>query len=344
MLLPVLSPAVRQRGGGVVGCLRATGGWTTLRRGKYNRDMGTHTLLNDVVFKIVFGSERNAHLLRALLNAILRFTGAERIAEVEILNPFAEKDYHDDKGATLDVRARDGQGRLYNIEVQVSNERAYAERALYYATRLFSGQIQRGCDYEDLVQTICISILDFCLFEDVEDIHSIYTVYDEEHRRRLSDILQLHFIELPKFKKDKPHALRSPFEKWLHILRFAQVYEEGDLPVPQELKEEEGIEMAIGAMKDAWADSAVQEMIEARLKARLDEFSRIKGAWRKGVAEGKADGLAEGKADGLAEGKADGLVEGRAEGIRVAAGKMLEDGIDRATVARILGVSQEELP
>jgi len=273
-----------------------------------------------VRFKIVFGSEKSAHLLRALLNAILRFAGDKKIAHVEILNPFVDNDYHDDKGAFLDVRARDGQGRLYNVEVQVSNELAYAERALYYATRLFSGQIQKGSDYEDLVQTICISILNFCLFEDIQDIHSIYTVYDEEHRRRLSDILQLHFIELPKFKKDKPHALRTPFEKWLHILRFAQVYESGDLPVPNILMEEDGIKMAIEAMKNAWADSAVQEMIEARLKARLDEFSRNKKAWRNGLAEGMEKGML------------------------LAAGKMLEQGIDRTTVARILGISEDNLP
>ena len=37
----------------------------------------------------------------------------------------------------------------------------------------------------------------------------------------------------------RPHDLRSPFEKWLHVLRFAQAHEEGDLPVPQELQEEE---------------------------------------------------------------------------------------------------------
>ena len=308
------------------------GGWTGLRCGRYNLDMGNHTLLNDVVFKIVFGSQRNAHLLRALLNAILRFTGDERIAEVEILNPLVDKDYHDDKGAFLDVKARDGHGRLYNIEVQVSNEIAYEDRAIFYASRLFGGQIERGSEYADLVQTICISILDFCLFSDVQKIHSIYRYYDEDERRRLSNKLQIHFIELPKFKKDKSHALRTPFEKWLHVLKFAQFYESGSLPVPHELKEEEGIEMAIDAMKNAWADNHVQEMIEARLKARLDESSRIKGAWRNGKAEGLEEGLEKG------------LEEGRSEGLRVAAGRMLQEGMDRKTVARVLGTREEDLP
>ena len=289
--------------------------------------MGSHTLLNDVIFKIVFGCQKNALLLRALLNAILRFTGDERITEVEILNPFLEKDYHDDKGAILDVKARDGQGRLYDIEVQVSNEVAYEDRAIFYASRLFGGQIEKGSDYDELVQTICISIMDFCLFDDVQDVQSIYRYYDEDHQRRLSNKLQIHFIELPKFKQDKPHALRTPFEKWLHVLKYAQVYESGDLPVPQVLKDEEGIEMAIDAMKNAWADNAIQERIEARLKARLDENSRNKRAWR----NGKSEGLEEGLEIGLEK------------GLRVAAGKMLEEGMDRKTVARVLGIREEDL-
>jgi len=43
--------------------------------------MARHTLLNDIVFKIVFGTEQNRHLLRALLNALLRLTDTSRLSQ-----------------------------------------------------------------------------------------------------------------------------------------------------------------------------------------------------------------------------------------------------------------------
>ena len=45
------------------------------------------SLLNDILFKIVFGSESSRPVLRALLNALLGFSGEGRIVDLEILNP-----------------------------------------------------------------------------------------------------------------------------------------------------------------------------------------------------------------------------------------------------------------
>ena len=49
-------------------------------------------LLNDVLFKIVFGSEKSTPRLRALLNALLSLEGVEKIVDLEILNPSIDKD------------------------------------------------------------------------------------------------------------------------------------------------------------------------------------------------------------------------------------------------------------
>ena len=53
---------------------------------------GMHiTLLNDILFKVVFGTQRHSEALRGLLNAILGLQGADRIAEITLLNPLREK-------------------------------------------------------------------------------------------------------------------------------------------------------------------------------------------------------------------------------------------------------------
>lgn len=106
-------------------------------------------------------TQRHSEALRGLLNAILGLQGDKRIAEVQILNPLREKEYLDDKGTALDVKARDGQGVVYNIEVQLQAQVAYRERSLYYAANTVTQQIQAGQDYRLLKKSIHISLTDF---------------------------------------------------------------------------------------------------------------------------------------------------------------------------------------
>ena len=281
-----------------------------------------HTFLNDIIFKIVFGATDDRDLLRALINALLNLSGENRILDIEILNPHVEKRYVDEKGGVLDVKARDSAGRLYNIEVQVCDEQAYVPRALYYLTRLFSEQVLRGDCYDDLNKTIGISLLDFTLFDDRTELHSTYRFFEEEHHHRLTDLLEIHFIELVKFRRDKPHSLMTPFEKWLHLLKFGDIYESGAEPLPEALIQEEGIAMAFEKMKTAWASDELREWIEFREKARLDYLSGLEHARRKGKIEGK--------------------IEGITEGLQTAARRMLDQGMDPQTVRQIIGLDQAQ--
>ncbi|MEW6284296.1 MAG: Rpn family recombination-promoting nuclease/putative transposase [Candidatus Eremiobacterota bacterium] len=305
------------------------------------------SLLNDIIFKIVFGTEASSPVLRALLNALLGLSGQERIAELEILNPYLDKSHVLDKGVILDVKARDGRGRLYSIEVQVCRDPAYTERAVYYLARLFSGQLERGEPYSRIAKTIGISICDFALFSDLEDLHSIYRLYDWEHRRELTDVLELHFIELQKFRRDKPHELRTPFEKWLHVLKFGELYEEALGPIPEALTQEEGIEMALDSMRKACASDEVREMVEMRMKALRDEATRLEHALeeglKKGIEKGIEKGLEKGLEKGREEGRKDGLEEGRRQALRETAQRMREAGLSLESITRATGLGAEDL-
>ena len=59
------------------------------------------SLLNDVLFKIVFGAERSEFVLRPLLNALLGLTGPQRILHLNVTNPTLPKSYLKDKGVIL---------------------------------------------------------------------------------------------------------------------------------------------------------------------------------------------------------------------------------------------------
>lgn len=254
------------------------------------------TLLNDVLFKVVFGSQRHSEALRGLLNAILGLQGVHRIAEITLLNPLREKEYLHDKGTILDVKARDGQGCVYNIEVQLQEQTAYRERSLYYAANLIGAQIEAGEDYRELKPTIHISIVDFVLFEDFEDLHSIYRLYDNKHDRTLGDLLELHYVEIAKFDKQPGDELADPMERWLYFLRQATSYEEvADLP--QMLQREEGMITAMKATQTALSNDEVRWAIEARQKWERDRITALNVAVEEGEARGRAEGRAEGEAE-----------------------------------------------
>jgi len=253
------------------------------------RDYTSINLRNDIVFKFVFGYEKNEKILIALLNAILHPDGEKKIVKLTFLNSINLKEYLKDKISVLDVKAEDSKGRRYNVEVQVKAEQSYIERVIYYLAKLFTEQLQQGDDYNKLNKTISISILNFILLEEETDLHNIYRFLNIKSKKELTELKEIHFIELPKFKKDKPKRLRTKFEKWLHILKFGENYAKDPDNLPEELREEEFI-MAIQEMVRASSDEVVRELIEARSKALHDEATRMKHAVEKAKKEGREEG------------------------------------------------------
>ncbi|MEW6283242.1 MAG: Rpn family recombination-promoting nuclease/putative transposase [Candidatus Eremiobacterota bacterium] len=151
----------------------------------------------------------------------------------------------------------------------------------------------------------------------------------------MTDILELHFIELPKFRRDKPHELRTPFEKWLHVLKFGELYEEALGPIPEALTQEEGIEMALDSMRKACASDEVREMVEMRMKALRDEATRLEYALEEGLKKGIEQGIKQGIEKGIEK--------GRREALRDTARRMREAGLSLETITRVTGLGPEDL-
>ena len=85
----------------------------------------------DCVFKALLGSEQNRNLLVHFLNAVLVDDLTAPITEAEILNPYNDKEFLDDKLSVVDVKAKDSEGRLYQIEIQLLTYRHLPERMVY---------------------------------------------------------------------------------------------------------------------------------------------------------------------------------------------------------------------
>src|ERR1700689_4241811 len=91
----------------------------------------------DYAFKRLFGSPHNTRILVSLLHAVLRPAADEEIIELQLLNPFNDKEALDDKLSVVDLKARDQKGQHYTIEMQLVLQRQFTERILYYWARLY---------------------------------------------------------------------------------------------------------------------------------------------------------------------------------------------------------------
>jgi predicted transposase/invertase (TIGR01784 family) len=79
------------------------------------------------VFKRLFGLERNLPVLKHVLNAVLEGWHPVPVTHLDLLNPFNEKETTDDKLSIVDLKARDQEGRHFNVEMQMLSNWVFFE-------------------------------------------------------------------------------------------------------------------------------------------------------------------------------------------------------------------------
>lgn len=220
----------------------------------------------DIAFKRVFGSQEWRHLTRALIDAVLQPSPWNQLLDLEILNPYTEQIKLDDKLSILDVKARDDQGRLFNIEMQMVASPSVGKRFLYYWSRLYGTQLMRGDDYSQLCPTISICFVNGLLFSDRATYHRRFQLFDRKCPQFLTDDLEIHIIELPNF--DRPlEELRKPLDLWLYFLKNGVELDADSLPAPLDTDD---LCQAMGVLKMFSQDEMARELYEGRLKAWRD--------------------------------------------------------------------------
>ena len=153
---------------------------------------------NDYVFKRIFGHTGNEEITRGLISAIIN----KEVKNVKLYEtPILEKDLRDDKIGILDVKARiDGEVQC-NIEMQIVQSDNIEKRLMFYWSKLYSGDIKEGEDYNKLNKTIVILIADFELnsIKEIKKYHTKWQIREEEYSKIvLTGVLEIHIIELSK--------------------------------------------------------------------------------------------------------------------------------------------------
>ena len=180
----------------------------------------------DCVFKALLGSESNRALLIHFLNAILGPALPAPITEVDILNPYNDKEFLDDKLSIVDVKARDQRGCLHQIEIQLLAHRDLLARILYTWTDLYSAQLHSGEDYGQLKPTYAIWLLGEDLLPDRPEFAHDFRLRDSAGRPLL-DHGGIWLLELNKFHAE---AIHTEQERWLKFFTEGEQLDADALP------------------------------------------------------------------------------------------------------------------
>ena len=282
-------------------------------------------LTNDYIFKRLFSKKGNEDILKDLLEGILEIP----IEKVEVMQEVElERVDIKDKLGVLDIKAIINENTTVDIEMQIADEKNMIERTLYYWAGLYYTGLKRGQDYKLNNKVITINILMYNIFKE-EKYHTIATIKEDENNEKITDKLEIHFIELPKFLKSKEIGNKK-LRQWLDFICNKRKGE-----IEMAVRENEKIAKASQEWEYLRGDEAVKRMAFLREKWERD--------WNSGMHSAEEEGIEKGMKKGIKKGIKEGEKRGKKLKTEEIAMKMLRKGIEGATIEEVTNLTLEEI-
>ena len=247
-------------------------------------------LTDDYIFKRVFAYKGNESVLKDFLEALLKI----EIKGIKITNPEIIPYEKGEKRGLLDIKAEINDGTILDVEMQMKNERNTDERATEYMGKMISEQLQVGEDYQNLKKSIVIFITNYNFlkrnsyhsvgkmkFDKTIEDEYVNMGYDEEDELA-SKYIEVHYIELPKFKK-KELSKFTKLDQWMCI--FTQ-NREGIMLAEKENKE---IKRAINTLDFLSKDPKERERHNSIIMAEYNRLVSEHNFFEDGKKEGKIE-------------------------------------------------------
>ena len=285
-------------------------------------------VLTDYGFKKVFGDKE---VMTAFLTDLLQ--PKSPIADITFLDKEYDGMAEYERGIIYDLLCRTENGEEFIVEMQNRNQTHFSDRIIYYLSRSFSSQGEKGdvaWDFK-LKPVYGIFFLNFHLrgFEQ-RNIRTVQLKV-EETGELFSDKLKVFTLELPNYRKMKEEDCKTKIDYWLYNITNLETMTT-NIPFQQQQP----------AFKKVGNIAELVRMTPEELK----QYNISIDSYRTNLSVMKnerAEGIAEGLAKGLAKGRAEGRAEGIAEGLAKAAKRMLAIGIPVEQISLATGLSVNEI-
>ncbi|WP_432632943.1 Rpn family recombination-promoting nuclease/putative transposase [Brachyspira sp.] len=248
----------------------------------------TFNPLNDCFVRYFFTDKGGEKVLLDFINAVMISADMKTFKAVEILNPFNLKQHYKDKETIVDVKCITKNGTVVIIEVQLSGNSKFPERILYYWAMNYSKLLKKGEQYDELTPVISINLLNFNLNKKSNNVHSCYMIYDTKSERLLTDHLQIHMIELKKFKF-KDNNLPKDLNCWLGFFTTKNMEDY----MSEIVKEKPIMEEAHKRYNNFIRNQLMMSEYEKKELYQYDKKIMLADERRIGRREGKLEGIKE---------------------------------------------------
>ena len=282
--------------------------------------------LNDCFVRYFFTDKGGEKVLLDFINAVMISADMKTFKAVEILNPFNLKRNYKDKETIVDVKCITKNGTVVIIEVQLSGNSRFPERILYYWASNYSKLLKKGEEYEDLTPVISINLLNFNLNKNDKNVHSCYMIYDTKNKNLLTDHLQIHIIELKKFKF-KDNDLKKDLNYWLGFFTTNNM----EAYMSEIVKEKPIMEEAHKRYNNFIRSRLMMSEYEKKEIYQYDKQITLEEKRQEGIKEGRR----EGKLEGIKTGE---------ENKAISIAKTLKQmNMDNASISKATGLPIEEI-
>ena len=294
-------------------------------------------LLDDDVFKLVFGQESSKDVMIEFLNQVI---DDRTIVDLEFMDKEMKSTERERKDSVYDMFCKTDDGSRIVVEVQRRKQATYVERTIYYSTFQVRNQVNSGSSDYAFCPVYVINILDFNIDENKgnPNVKTVYRLYEEKAHTLLTDKLTFIFLELNKFRKGLDDLDGNILDGMYFCLKNMASLKE----CPDKLTHDIFRKM-FDISELIKMDDVTRSKVLLKMTTERDLRNQMAYAKKEAIEEGRAEGLAEGRAAGRAEGRAEGKEIGeRAKALEIAK-NMLEAGFDVVQISGLTGLNIEEV-
>ena len=275
----------------------------------------------------------------AVLEGLITVLFGRKIAIVEILESEGNQETANDKFNRVDIKAKEENGEIIIVEVQLTRQLYYLQRMLYGVSKAITEHIDIGDKYDKVKKIYSINILYFDLGKGSDYLYHGKTIFTGVHT---GDHLEVNTKEDNEIRLCVPEDLfpeyyiirvnefndvaTTPIEEWLDYLKNNRISDTTTTPGLREARER----LLYLQMTDKERHAYDAHMDDIMVQNDVLDTAKM---------EGRAEGLVEGHEKGLAEG----MEKGRHNALLATAKRMKEKGLSSTDIAEMTGLSVEEV-
>ena len=230
---------------------------------------------------------QNDNIRKNIIAALLNVPSSE-IEKTELMPTILRKESKDDKYGILDVRVKLKDGEQIDFEMQVEAFDCWANRSVYYLSKMYAGEIKEGEGYD--CKCIHVSILAYDHFLDDKECYRRIAFCDTKTGKEYTDLMEMYILELSKLPPEEKNE--TSLLQWMRFLggKTRKDFEEM-------AKKNSELEEAYDVLDKLSADEKKRLEYETRQRAIRDYNIGMLTAERRGIENGRKIGIEEGRAE-----------------------------------------------